>query len=433
MRIYLAVTFWGEGYRRYFLDYCLASLLAPGNIAAITDKASARLLIATNDIDWAAMQAEPAFLAVKALIAIEHVPFVSRQYASGHEKMLVMSQAHRSLARRMFEDRANGIFLYPDAIMATGFISKLEELRRGGSKIVMFMNVRFANEVLIEELKQRELIKPGEALALPARELAALTIKHMHSELKRSGFDNSFDDLGCSSFFWPLPSGQDLVFHCGCWIPLLIDYESMPKHDDSTFTHSTLDGDYIARNMTDSKGVYFVHDTSELFMISFTPESSVHYSLQSVLRYRFPYLRTAIKSVNAHVFLYRQARMDWLAKEQFRFPVRFRGGQSPEWQWREVEKRSAAIVAKIETGGTFLDKLSFAAGFFARRATSRESNIFSRLCLALRMAWHYRRQIARRLRQAMCGDREAQRRAKWRLKQTGYYVFLGIYIAEPQL
>jgi hypothetical protein len=55
MRVRLAVTFWGEEYRRYFLDFCLASLLAPGNIPAITDKTAAWLLIATNDRDWSAL------------------------------------------------------------------------------------------------------------------------------------------------------------------------------------------------------------------------------------------------------------------------------------------------------------------------------------------------------------------------------------------
>ena len=33
MRLYLGLTFWGEEYRRYFVDFCLASLLAPGFLA----------------------------------------------------------------------------------------------------------------------------------------------------------------------------------------------------------------------------------------------------------------------------------------------------------------------------------------------------------------------------------------------------------------
>ena len=51
-KLCLAVTFWGEEYRRYFLDFCLASLLAPGNLPDIDDKEAARLLIATNDRDF---------------------------------------------------------------------------------------------------------------------------------------------------------------------------------------------------------------------------------------------------------------------------------------------------------------------------------------------------------------------------------------------
>jgi hypothetical protein len=86
MRLFLAVTVLGKGVRRYFLDFCLASLLAPGNIPAIADKSSARMLIATNVEDWQELQTEPTFIAAKRLIQIEHARFEFRAYSSLHEK-----------------------------------------------------------------------------------------------------------------------------------------------------------------------------------------------------------------------------------------------------------------------------------------------------------------------------------------------------------
>src|SRR5262249_18479798 len=154
--------------------------------------AAARLLIATNDRDWSALQAEPNFIAAKKLIALEQVPCSFKSYSNAHEKMLVMSEAHRLLARRMFEDQALGIFLYPDTIVATNFIGKLEELWHNGAGVVMFMNVRFANEGLIGEVRERRLIKPGEPLVLSSKELVRLTIGHMHSEMKRSEFESKY-------------------------------------------------------------------------------------------------------------------------------------------------------------------------------------------------------------------------------------------------
>jgi hypothetical protein len=404
IRLYLAVAFWGEEYRRYFLDFCLPSLLAPGNIPAISDKASARLLIATNASDWAALQSEPIFAAARDLIPITQVQFDQTAYSDSHGKMLVMSQAHKRLANRMFQDRAQGVFLYPDMIAATGFISKLQELGEQGFSVVMFMNVRFANEGILSELREKGLARPGAPIAISPRELAKLTISNMHSELRRSDFEGTCDDFGSSSYYWVVTPGEDLLFHCGSWIPLLIDYGSMNEHDDTVFESWTLDGDYIAKNITDSKRVHFVRDTSDLFMISFTPESSVHYSLSPILAHRIPQLRERWKIAAARAFLFKLAPMDWLIKEQFRRPVRLRGGVSSETQWRVAEGRAAKIIKRMEASHSVLDA------------------IFSAWCL-WKVLVSSRKAIIRRLGQMLRGDAFAWRRAGWRVRQVTIRLF----------
>jgi hypothetical protein len=354
LKLYLALTFWGEEYRRYFLDFCLASLLAPGNIPAIADKGAARLLVATTADDWRALQTEPTFIAARKHLAIEHIPFDADGFSKRYGKMLVMSRAHRLLTRRMFEDSAQGVFIFPDMIAATGFIASIEARWRKGAKAIVFMNVRFANESLIREVEQRGLLRPGEPLALSSRELVRLTLRHMHSEMMRSGFENKFRDHECASFFWSV-GREDLLFHCGSWIPLLIDYRHLARHDDTTFDQWTLDGDYIARNVTDLKDIHVVLDTDDLLLISFTPESKVHYSLTPILPYRFPRLRKARKIVGAYQFLYKQVPMDWLRRDLFRRPVRFRGGEASEAAWRAQEREAGLIIERIEQGGRWSD------------------------------------------------------------------------------
>ena len=117
--IYISVTFWGQEYRRYFLDFCLASLLAPQNIPALTHKGNSRLLIATPDEDWDAMQSEPAFQAAKALIPIEHVVYNLKPSQNRTQIMQAMSNAHRLLADRMFTDRAHGFLSIPTSFWLT--------------------------------------------------------------------------------------------------------------------------------------------------------------------------------------------------------------------------------------------------------------------------------------------------------------------------
>jgi hypothetical protein len=394
MRLYLTVTFWGDEYRRYFVNYCLASLLAPGNIPAIADKSSARLLIATTDRDWAELQREPAFAAVQKLIAVEHLPFSGTADGQGR-RMSAMSEGHRLLARRMFADRAQGVFIYPDMIAATGFLAALERLWRQQFAAVMFMNVRFANEGLLQEIG-----KAGYPLVFSSRALVKLTLLHMHSEMQRSGFDKPFDDYGSSSYFWNVAPGEDVVFHCGSWIPSLIDYARLSAHDDSTLATWTLDGDYVARNFPDEKEIYYARDTDELFMISFTPEAREHYSLAPLALYRIPFLRTGLKIVGAHNFLYAQAPA-WLKEEEFRLPVRFRGGNCIEDDWRSVEARAGRIIARMRHGGNVLWKLSYF--------------LYFRFVPIVASFWPNRKIIARRFLDILRGDRAAWNRVRWRV------------------
>ena len=61
-RYYLVVTLWGAEFRGYFLDLCLASLLAPGNAPALRSGGDdARLLICTTRADWDEIQKDATF------------------------------------------------------------------------------------------------------------------------------------------------------------------------------------------------------------------------------------------------------------------------------------------------------------------------------------------------------------------------------------
>lgn len=348
VRLYLSVVFWGEEYRRYFLDYCLASLMAEGNIPAIKDKPNAKLLIATTAEDWRLLQTEIIFQAARALIAIEHILHEVPERILISEKMAVMSRAHKLLAQRMFEERAHGVFIYPDMIAATNFIGKLDELARRGFKAVLYMNVRFANEGILDELRTTGQAQCGQPLSIAAPELVQLTIRHMHSEMARSEFVKQYRDYGTASFFWMVSPGADLLFHCGSWVPMLMDYSAIEQHDITTFDEWTVDGDYVAKNVSKIEDVYALRSSDELFMISFTPESRLSYSLEPYSPYKLRWTRNALKVFMANQYLYGQGILDPIKKELFRLPIRLRGGQATEQRWHNAEARAARIIRRIE-------------------------------------------------------------------------------------
>jgi hypothetical protein len=249
----------------------------------------------------------------------------------------------------MFEDRAYGCFLYPDIVIATNFVSKLDELARRGIKTVLFMNVRFGNEKSLNALRASGLVRPGQPLEVAPDALVRLILENMHSEMARNEFDSLADDYGSASFFWRVP-GNNLVFHIGSWAPVLIDYGSIEQHDVSAFDDWTIDGDYIAKNFPNPDDVYASLHSDEMFLISFTPESQLHYSLAPYLPYRWRWLRELLKTYMAHNYLYGYV-LDPVKKRLVHHPVRLRGGQASEAEWRAVEARAAAVMLRIERAG----------------------------------------------------------------------------------
>ena len=182
---------------------------------------------------------------------------------------------------------------------------------------------------------------------------------------------------------------------------------------------STIDGmQYLEANFGGRRDIYFVRNTNDLFLIGFTPETSVHYSLAPDPLYRIPKLRQARKVTAAHKFLYRQAPM-WFWKEQFSFPVRLCGGDSPECKWRKVEQRAFNIVQRIESGGNLGDKLVLRFVLIARAFYLFPFRIFH----VIRSCWVNRATVARRLVQICRGDRLAFRRVMWRLRESGHQIF----------
>lgn len=344
---FIGLTFWGEEYRRYFLDYCLASLMSPNNVPAIRNKRDARFLIATTQDDWDAMQTEPIFIAAREHIGIELVRHDVPGYVGNDTKMMVMSQGHKLLAQRMFEARAHGVIAYPDVIFADGAVKRIEQLAMSGYKVVLCIAVRFANEGLIDELKSGGFVERGKPLIIAAAELARLTLRHLHSEVVRLEFEAEFDDQAACSFFWVVAPGRDVLFQCTNWAPILIDYGSLHSHDDSTFDKWTLDGDYVARNFTNTSDIYVVRDTSELFLSGFTAEAKVSYRTIRILPYRFAPLRRFLKAARAHEYMGAYNVLDPVKREGFRVPIRMRGGTASEAEWRDAEARGAKLVHDV--------------------------------------------------------------------------------------
>jgi len=336
---YFGVVFWGEEFRGYFLDFCLASLLAPRNIPALENKPGSRFLICTTADDWAAMRGHPVF----QLLAkqIEPVLIEMKRPADETSKMRAMSEGHATIAQTIHRAGVYGTFVYPDTVFADGVVAEAQGLAKAGKRVVLANCPRFANEGFLSSLTARGTQRTGQPMALKPEELISLAMPHMHSETRRYEWDAPyFYSRSPVVIWWKVPGGG-LLMHSTCWAPILVDYSALATHDTSTLQDWTIDGDYIHRNFPDRRDV---HASSTMTLISFTPESRLSYLPLTRLRTDYvPAVSRWFKETNLRSFLFSRA-MDPLKRELFAMPLRM--GAADQNRISPVETSAASLFAR---------------------------------------------------------------------------------------
>jgi hypothetical protein len=323
--VILACVLWGDKFRRDFLAYCLPSLLAPGNLPALSAFGSVRFLIAAPRDDYAALAASPVFETASRFAAFERLALPKAAAFKGPTgKMRRMSAGHRLAVSEMFTAGAYGTFIYPDTVFANGAMRRLVAAAGAGDEAVLALCPRFANERFLAALESQRGEDAAAPIALDARTLFRLALPAMHSETRRYDVVAPFFADRPVMIYQAAADGAALIFHSTNWTPLLLDYARLEEHDAATLEDWTIDGDYIWRNWPNPESVRLLGSTDEAGMVSFTREADVSY---------LPLRRECILSMPGLANLYRRLvlrrflhsdEIDPLKREQFLVPIEVR-------------------------------------------------------------------------------------------------------------
>ena len=153
---YFLVVLWGERFRRYFLDYCLASALSPGNIPALRTSRRSKFLIATRPEDWSAMRSTRTFALLERYVEpvfIEIPPCPPSR--SGYQHMSI---GHRAACEMAYRDKAYAVVLTPDCMLSEGSVARLQDLARGGAELVLTAALRFGEEPFLQHLRELDAL-----------------------------------------------------------------------------------------------------------------------------------------------------------------------------------------------------------------------------------------------------------------------------------
>lgn len=339
---YFIVVVWGQAFREYLCDFCLPSLLAPGNIPAIQSVKGSKFLFCTTSQDWAALSQTPIFLRLEEYIEPYFIEIsLPPEGKSGCEHMGI---GHKLAAQMAFEDKAYGVFLTPDLMVSDGTVQTLKKCALAGFKVVLTAALRFGEEPLFKNLRSMGVLQEGDRhstsglpLSISGRQMVQAGIRSFHSQTRRYEWEAPYFSSFPCACWWDVPGEEGVILHSLSWAPFLCDYAAVKTHDTSTFDDWTLDGDYIFQNFKNPKDMYIVKDSDEIMLVSWAPLADRPQKLTPNFFKGLPVVGEWIKGgiLRAAVM---SGIFDTLKRDIFFLPVKWHGGSlSPKWETRAGE------------------------------------------------------------------------------------------------
>jgi hypothetical protein len=469
---YFIVVLWGERFRDYFLDLCLPTLLAPGNLPALATRQRSKFLICTRPDDWTAMQASPVFRLLERYVDPVYLEIPS--CPPGVSPCVHMGIGHRRTCQMAYDAMAYPFVLQPDTIFSNGMIARLQELASQGVELALVPALRFAEEPLFDHLQELGISPRGRKgvaapITLSSRQIVHMALASMHSETKTYEWDAPYFHATPYAAWWRVPGEDGIVVHCMSWAASLLDFAAVPTHDTSTFDNWTIDGDYIYKNLGDIKRIHLVLDSDEMFIASWAPLADKAYDLtpQPLLGKR---LTGSLQRKTRFNTWFHSGTFDPLKQEVFFEAARWHSQPLNE-RWATVEKRAlmtllscVAPPSGVKNVLNIFAKKSQPSAFLfcglqlwprgprwpqlwlqihghwsqlhirCLRLANKLMFVRTRGAHILRLLWTNRANIAHRVIQILQGDRAAWKRATWRIRQSAYQL-LGRQFneAEPRM
>ena len=272
MRYEIFVTVWGKRFVRKFVEFALASQLAPGNIPALSAAADVTYRIYTDRASENYFQ--PEITKLKKLAIVEFVFYEDLAYRNvtlldainNSDPTIIKHNVQRETARHHMnlakESSKTAIMLLDsDFVFSDGSFAHIHEQRVKGKKAYAGMFVRLIEEKAIPILRSL-LPKP-----LSARELVRIGMDNMHP-LSRSMFiDAKKPSMYPAQINWTV---NDNGFVANCFFPHPLMFEQRPEIINY---FSTMDYEVILRAVTVNDDLYYCQSSEDLMFCKISPES----------------------------------------------------------------------------------------------------------------------------------------------------------------
>ena len=193
---------WGPAFVRQFLDFCLPTLLAPGNIPALTQALPTCFVLLTRSSDLPVIADHPAWRSLTERCKTD-IQTIDDLIADGNHHATITLAYARGI-RAASETMLDTVFLFlvADYLVADGSLrTVLERIRAGASGVLAGSLQMTANAAMAQVGDGRRL--SGGELVLSPRQLASWALAHLHPRNAANVVNASLlHDVEANRFFW---------------------------------------------------------------------------------------------------------------------------------------------------------------------------------------------------------------------------------------
>jgi hypothetical protein len=274
--LYFMVGFWGDKFRGYFSDYCLPSLLVPGNLKALSCTDGHKFLIATTRHDWAELQLCPLWAELCEHAEPVLIEVGLPEDSSEAAKFRHMSLGHRLMVNVAIAEQALACQIMPDAMYTNGTVSTILRHAAQGARAVLTVAMRLKEELLFTGLKERNLLPAlsrSQPIHLRSRDVVDIAIASLHDDCGLHDWDGSRFPIFPGFSFWRVRNDLGIIIQSAYYAYILLDMAAIEQHNERSFDDACIENHWLSDNFPDPSRVRIVQDSDDALVISWTPSS----------------------------------------------------------------------------------------------------------------------------------------------------------------
>lgn len=310
-----------------FLDINLPTMLAAGNLPALTTGIDCEYLIYTTTLDATLLERNGAFARLRSLMPVEVKLFAP-------EKTKHPIELHQEIWQRATEHaRSRGAFILlmpPDVGWADGSFASLRAALIAGKRAIFMTYPRVVCETIVPALREQSRANADGSLTIPPNSLMALAITHIHPLIAAYNRRTNHFAIHPEMVVWPI-EGDGFLLRLLARELFCFEPGSYPLNAQALLAH-----------MPREEDIHVFSDSCEFLGISLTP-------LWKDMEWYLANKRLDPLFIGRWWNTYDSPVNDYLSKINLRFHCR----NGSEVTWRRAELSADMLFAHLRSAREF--------------------------------------------------------------------------------